>query len=143
MKSTLTSFKYSVDYLTLENSEEAETIIRALPPRTVPPSFESLLASLASVARDTNIPQTVVSNVEQTFSRFCRTLAFPPSAVPISALQWNLIATAVVVALGHKRLLGGILNENSADMQVGVLPYLGMEYHVRACLVALFTNEWK
>ena len=98
-----------------------------------------------SIARDTNIPQAVICDVEQTFSSFCRTLAFPTSVVPISRQQWNLIATAVIVALGHKRLVAGyVSNENSADMQVR-LTTLGLGVpHVREPLglAALLMMYW-
>ena len=92
-----------------------------LPPRDEPPSTGSLMASLSSVGKQMSVPAALMGEVRETWTLLSRTLALPPSAVPLSGKQWDLLATAILAALGHKRLaagLGGITKEDSTEMKV-------------------------
>ena len=111
----------SVDYLTWDDAEEAMALVKLLPLRNNPPTFEKLLGALRSVASSVYTSASLIAQVEDTWLMLSRTLSLPSSAIPLSGQQWDLLAMAILIALKHKRLTGqggSTLDDSLLEMKV-------------------------
>ena len=111
----------SVDYLTWDDAEEAMALVKLLPLRNNPPTFEKLLGALRSVASSVYTSASLIAQVEDTWLMLSRTLSLPSSAIPLSGQQWDLLAMAILIALKHKRLTGqggSTLDDSLIEMKV-------------------------